>query len=75
MTSDPARHMYEHKEEINKGFTARYGIHTLVWYEEFSDILDAIAKEKRIKKWPRRWKLDLVNKMNPEWEDLSNHFF
>ena len=75
MTSDPARRMYEHKEEVNKRFTARYGIHTLVWYEEFSDILDAIAKEKRIKKWPRRWKLDLINKMNPEWEDLSNHFF
>jgi len=75
MTNDPARRMYEHKEGKGKGFTARYGVHMLVWYEEFYDIRDAIKREKRIKKWPRRWKLDLINKMNPDWEDLSNHFF
>lgn len=75
MTNNPARRMYEHKEGKGKSFTARYGVHMLVWYEEFFDIRDAIAREKRIKKWPRRWKLDLINKMNPDWEDLSNHFF
>ena len=75
VTNDPARRMYEHKEGVSKGFTSRYGVHLLVWYEEFPDIRDAIQREKRIKKWPRRWKLDLINKMNPDWEDLSTHFF
>ena len=59
-----------HRDEIAESFTKRYGVHMLVWFEEFSDIHDAIRCEKRIKKWRRAWKLELIEKFNPVWKDL-----
>ena len=59
-----------HREEMLKGFTARYHIHNLVYFELFEDPGDAILREKRIKKWRREWKIALIEKDNPEWADL-----
>ena len=55
-------------------FTRKYALKMLVWYETYSSILDAIQRETSLKRWPRKWKLDLIEKMNPEWEDLYLSF-
>ena len=70
----PAR-IFTHREDLLAGFTRRYGVHHLVWYEwcEFAE--PAITREKQIKKWRRAWKLELIEKMNPEWEDLYPTLF
>jgi len=60
----------EHREKVYPGFTSKYNVHKLVYYEEFGDIGDAIAREKQIKAGSRQKKLDLINSMNPNWEDL-----
>ena len=73
VTSDLPRRWHEHQAGLTGGFTSRYGVKTLVWYEEFPWMIDAIAREKQIKNWPRRWKLDLIEKSNPDWRDLSDH--
>jgi putative endonuclease len=70
VTNNLERRIEEHKNNLNKGFTAKYGVHRLVWYEETTDILLAIEREKQIKKWNRQWKLELIEKENPKWEDL-----
>jgi putative endonuclease len=70
VTSDLAGRAYEHREDLLKGFTRKYGVHLLVWFEEFGYIHDAILREKQIKKWLRAWKIELIEKMNPRWEDL-----
>ena len=70
VTSDPVKRVYQHKQAEMEGFTARYEIKTLVYIERHDTILEAIGREKRIKKWRRRWKLELVEKDNPEWKDL-----
>lgn len=64
------RRVWEHKHDLVKGFTREYGVHTLVYYEESSDIEEAILREKKLKRWRRKWKLELIEKENPEWEDL-----
>ncbi|MGD1040825.1 MAG: GIY-YIG nuclease family protein [Dehalococcoidales bacterium] len=61
---------WQHKNDLVEGFTKRYHVHRLVWYEQTKSIESAINKEKQIKKWRRRWKLDLIEKMNPDWKDL-----
>jgi putative endonuclease len=61
---------WQHKNDLVEGFTKRYHVHRLVWYEQTNSIESAINKEKQIKKWRRRWKLDLIEKMNPDWKDL-----
>ena len=66
--------MDEHKSKLNRGFTARYNVDKLVWYEQYSDINEAIIREKRLKKWNREWKVVLINEINPDWVDLSNGF-
>jgi putative endonuclease len=71
VTNDLARRMYEHKNELTGGFTKKYGIKQLVYYEIYADILDAIQREKRVKKWNRIWKIRLIRTQNPEWKDLS----
>ena len=71
VTNDLARRVAEHEQGVVEGFTKEYDVHTLVYYECFSDINDAITREKRLKKWNRRWKLDLIETKNPEWIDLS----
>ena len=70
VTSDLASRIGQHRDQVMEGFTKRYGVHMLVWFEEFSDIYDAILREKRIKKWRRAWKLELIEKLNPDWNDL-----
>ena len=65
--------LFEHQTNITPGFTSRYGVKTLVWFEEYDLVTDAIARKKTIKNWPRKWKLDLIETMNPDWEDIA-HF-
>ncbi len=73
VTSDLARRLYEHQNGLTPGFTQRYGVKTLVWFEEHDLVTDAISREKTIKKWPRAWKLQLIEKSNPQWRDISDH--
>ncbi len=60
-----------HKSDIVDGFTKRYSVHDLVYFEEYESAMEAIAREKQLKNWKRKWKLDAIEKMNPEWDDLS----
>ena len=61
---------WQHKNDLVESFTKRYRVHRLVWYEQTESIESAINREKQIKKWRRRWKLDLIEKMKPDWKDL-----
>ncbi len=70
VTSDLLKRVYEHKNDLIDGFSKRYGIHDLVWYEMHETAESAISGEKQIKKWNRKWKLDLIDNSNPFWEDL-----
>ncbi len=70
MTNNLVRRVYEHKNDIADGFTKRYNIHRLVYYEVMNDVHDAIQREKQLKKWNRAWKIRLIESMNPEWKDL-----
>ncbi len=70
VTNDLHRRMYEHRNGLIEGFTKKYGVHKLVYFEETPNIDDAIAREKQLKNWRRLWKLELINKANPEWKDL-----
>jgi putative endonuclease len=70
VTSDLLKRIWEHKEKLADGFSAEYGVDKLVYYERFEDIEYAIKKEKRLKKYNRKWKLDLIEKLNPECKDL-----
>ena len=70
VTNNLKRRMFEHKEGLRKGFTKKYNVHMLVYYEEINNIRSAILREKRMKKWKRNWKLKLVEKNNPDWKDL-----
>jgi putative endonuclease len=69
VTADLRRRMQEHRLGIVKGFTARYRLMRLVYYEGYDEILAAIQREKNIKHWPRAWKVMLIEKMNPSWSD------
>ena len=71
ITNDLPRRMYEHKNKLISGFTARYNVNKLVFYECFSSPTDAIKAEKKIKAGSRRKKIELIEIMNPDWEDLS----
>ena len=71
VTNDLARRVAEHRDKLVPGFTRRYGVNILVWYEIHSDINDAIAREKQIKGWNRAWKLQLIEKDNSGWNDLT----
>jgi putative endonuclease len=70
VTNDLSRRVFEHKSKLVSGFTKRYGVDTLVWYEVHGDIDEAIAREKSLKRWRRDWKLKLIENMNPGWKDL-----
>jgi putative endonuclease len=70
VTSNLAGRVNEHKQDLRDGFTKKYGVHSLDWFEEFGDVYDAIRREKQIKKWRRAWKIELIEKMNPAWSDL-----
>jgi len=75
VTDDIERRTWEHKNDINEGFTKRYAIHTLVYFEQHQDIYVAKKRESQIKRWRRAWKLDLIEKDNPEWNDLSDGWY
>ena len=70
VTSDLTKRVWEHKNGMVEGFTKRYNVHRLVWYEIHESMESAITREKRIKEWKRAWKLELIEGANPEWEDL-----
>ena len=69
-TDDIARRAWEHREKALKGFTAKYGVTRLVWYEIHGSRDTAFARERAIKKWNREWKLKLIERLNPSWRDL-----
>jgi len=75
VTSSLSRRLFEHRHNLTPGFTSRYGVKTLVWFEEHDWVVDAIQREKNIKKYPRQWKLNLIEAQNPEWLDLSWQLF
>jgi putative endonuclease len=70
VTNNLIRRVYEHKNKLVKGFTAKYNINKLVYYEVFSDVRDAIYREKQIKSWSGKKKIEMIEKFNPEWKDL-----
>lgn len=70
VTNNIGRRTYEHKQWFNEWFTKHYGVKTLVYYEKFGSIVDAIVKEKQLKKRNRKWKIELIEEYNPEWKDL-----
>ena len=72
VTSNLLQRVWHHKQGRVEGFTKRYGVHTLVWYELHETMMGAIAREKALKEWRRSWKLELIEKDNPEWQDLGN---
>jgi putative endonuclease len=71
VTSDLQKRSWEHKNDLLDGFTKKYGVHRLVYYELHGDMVSAITREKQIKKWNRAWKLELIEEQNPGWTDLS----
>lgn len=70
VTSDLIGRVWEHKNNILKGFTQKYEVHDLVWYEELERIDEAIYREKQMKTWKREWKVELIEKSNLDWKDL-----
>ena len=70
VTSNLIKRVWEHKNNVVDGFTKRYGVHQLVWYECHESMIAAITREKSLKKWNRQWKIRLIEKMNPHWQDL-----
>ena len=70
VTNNLAKRTWEHKNDLVEGFTKKYGVHRLVYYEMHGDMLSAITREKQLKKWNRAMKLELIEEKNPEWNDL-----
>ena len=70
VTANLVHRVWQHKANISEGFTKRYSVHNLVWYEEHATMKSAIAREKAIKKWNRAWKIELIEGFNPTWKDL-----
>jgi putative endonuclease len=70
VTSDLIRRVWQHKNNIHDGFTKKYRVHNLVWYEVHRDVKEAIRREKQMKKWRRQWKINLIEKENSDWSDL-----
>ena len=70
VTSNLLKRIWEHKSNVVKGFTSKYGVHTLVWYEIHETMESAIQREKTIKNWKRVWKMKIIEEMNPGWRDL-----
>ena len=74
ITNNLLRRLYEHKNKLLEGFTKKYNANKLVYFEQTSDINEAIKREKTLKKWNREWKIDLIKKQNPEFKDLSSEW-
>jgi putative endonuclease len=75
MTNDLQRRVYEHKMGIKKGFTYKYGVNKLVYFEIFKNVDEAILREKRLKKWNRAWKIKLIEEENKLWNDLAKDWY
>jgi len=72
VTSDLVKRVWEHKSDFVEGFTKKYAVHLLVYFELHEDMVAAITREKQIKKWRREWKIALIEEKNPDWRDLWN---
>ena len=72
ITSNLIKRIWEHKNKAIEGFTQKYNVDKLVYFEQYRDLENAIKREKRLKKYNRQWKLELIEKENPEWRDLYN---
>jgi putative endonuclease len=72
VTNDLVRRMSEHKSKVVPGFTRKYGVDKLMYFEEYASILEARAREHALKHWDRAWKIALIEKMNPQWRDLTD---
>ena len=70
VTNKLTRRIYEHRESIRPGFTETYGLKRLVWYAPYERMTTAIQREKSLKRWPRQWKINLIERENPHWNDL-----
>jgi putative endonuclease len=70
VTNNLIRRVYEHREKITPGFTSKYNVNRLVWFDQTGSIEAAIQHEKRLKHWQRAWKIEMIEKANPQWEDL-----
>jgi putative endonuclease len=70
VTNDLVRRVYEHKNDLVEGFTKKYGIHLLVYYEQYNNVESAIQRERQMKKWNRQWKIRRIEGLNPGWRDL-----
>jgi len=75
ITNNLEYRVYTHKNKLNDGFTAKYNVNRLVFYEEFKYVYDAIAREKQLKNWHREWKNNLIESINPDWKDLSEGWY
>lgn len=75
VTNDLIKRAYQHKNNLADGFTKKYSVHSLVYYETTNDIKSALAREKQLKKWKRQWKLELIERDNPEWNDLAKEYY
>jgi putative endonuclease len=75
VTNDLERRIYEHKNKVSEGFTKRYNLCKLVYFDSTNDIKEAITMEKQIKRWSRQKKNSIIKQMNPEWKDLSNGLY
>jgi putative endonuclease len=71
VTNDLARRTHAHRSGVGSAFTAKYGVNILVWYELYRNVKEAIAREKQLKKWERKWKLKLIEDFNADWADLG----
>jgi len=70
VTSDLVKRIWEHKNNVVEGFTKKYSVHKLAWFEPHETMVEAIQREKRLKEWKRKWKLELIEEQNPNWRDL-----
>lgn len=70
VTSNLLQRIFQHKNDLAEGFTKKYSVHSLVYYEVHKEMLTAIQREKQLKKWNRQWKINLIEKLNPTWKDL-----
>jgi len=75
VTRDLQHRVWEHKNKVHEGFTSKYNVDKLVYYEEFESAYDAICREKQLKNWKRIWKIELIEKINPEFEDISREWY
>ena len=75
VTNNLIKRTWQHKNGLVEGFTKKYKVHSLVYYEIYRNIEDAILREKRMKKWKRSWKLNMIEKFNPDWKDLYDSLF